>query len=96
MNSSPSRLHAIVRGRVQGVGYRWFILAKGRALGLNGQVRNLSDGTVEVSAEGSKTGLETLVEAIKKGPESSDVEQASIEWETYAGNYSGFEIAPTR
>jgi acylphosphatase len=96
MTAKLSRLHAIARGRVQGVGYRWFILAKGRALGLNGQVRNLSDGTVEVSAEGPKTDLESLVQAIKEGPDSSDVTGTSVEWETYAGNFSGFEIAPTR
>ena len=96
MTDQLSRLHAIVAGRVQGVGYRWFILAKGRALDLKGQVRNLSDGTVEVSAEGSKSVLETLAQAIREGPDNSDVERASIEWETYVGNFSGFEIAPTR
>jgi len=96
MSPDRARLHAIIRGRVQGVGFRWFVLAKARALGLAGEVRNLSDGSVEVLAEGAKTDLETLARAIKDGPDSSQVERATVEWEDFAGNFSGFEIAPTR
>ena len=96
MSETLSRLHAIVRGRVQGVGFRWFVLAKGRSLGLTGQVRNLSDRSVEVIAEGPKNLLETLAEAVSHGPDSSHVEDFTIEWENYSGSFSVFEIAPTR
>lgn len=96
MSKDLSRLHAISRGRVQGVGFRWFILAKARALGLSGQVWNRSDGSVEVSAEGPKADLEQLVKAVQEGPDSSQVDGTTIEWEDYAGNYTAFEIAPTR
>ena len=96
MTKPFARLHGIVRGRVQGVGFRWFVLSRGRSLGLTGEVRNLSNGSVEVSAEGFKADLEMLAVAIKEGPDSSHVEDFSIEWENYSGQFSAFEISPTR
>ena len=96
MTNARSRLHAVVKGRVQGVGFRWFVLAKARALGLSGEVRNLENGSVEVSAEGPRADLESLAEELKEGPASSTVEGTTIEWEKYTGHFSGFEIAPTR
>jgi hypothetical protein len=47
------RLHAVVHGRVQGVGFRYFVMREARALGLSGWVRNQADGSVEVEAEGA-------------------------------------------
>ena len=66
-------LHVVVRGRVQGVGFRWFVRERGRALGLTGWVRNLADGSVEVAAEGEPPALERLRMSLRQGPPGADV-----------------------
>jgi len=71
------RLHVLVRGRVQGVGFRWFVREAGRELGLAGWVRNRPDGTVEVAAEGSAAMLARLREELRTGPPGAVV--ASID-----------------
>jgi len=54
-------LHASVRGQVQGVGYRYFVIEKARALGLGGYVRNERNGGVEVLSQGPRPALERLL-----------------------------------
>jgi acylphosphatase len=66
-------LHVVVRGRVQGVGFRWFVRERGRALGLSGWVRNLADGSVEVAANGERRALERLRVLVGQGPPGADV-----------------------
>ncbi len=68
------RLHAVVRGRVQGVGFRWFVRETATALGLAGRVRNRSDGTVEVEAEGDDAAIADLRRELAKGPRGAAVE----------------------
>jgi acylphosphatase len=68
------RLHVRVAGRVQGVGFRWFIREEARRLGVAGWVRNLPTGEVEVLAEGEEAELTALARAIGKGPPGSRVE----------------------
>ncbi|HEX5368456.1 MAG TPA: acylphosphatase, partial [Dehalococcoidia bacterium] len=64
-NSERQMLRALVRGRVQGVGFRYFVQERASALGLAGFARNLSNGsTVEVVAEGPLSALEALLEAL--------------------------------
>jgi len=63
----------IVRGRVQGVGFRWFTQRTGRRLGLGGHVRNLPDGGVEVHACGPASVLAELEAALRAGPPGSRV-----------------------
>jgi acylphosphatase len=63
-----------VRGRVQGVGYRYFVLRQAEALGVSGFARNLADGGVEVVAEGSDASLEELESRLRDGPPFGDVE----------------------
>ena len=62
------RLDATVRGRVQGVGYRVFALREAMALGLDGSVANLGDGSVRVVAEGPRRDLEALLALLARGP----------------------------
>src|SRR5213595_3888362 len=62
------RLHAVVRGDVQGVGFRYFVQRKAQQLGLRGWVRNNDDGTVELVAEGDRGKLEDLERAVRAGP----------------------------
>jgi acylphosphatase len=61
-------LHALVRGRVQGVGFRWFVRERARQLGVRGWVRNRPDGSVEVEAAGDTASLEQLKRWLTAGP----------------------------
>jgi acylphosphatase len=63
----------IIRGYVQGVGYRWWARGEARRLGLDGWVRNCSDGTVELIAAGSPDAVRRLEEACRRGPAAARV-----------------------
>ena len=65
----------IVRGRVQGVGFRWFVDHEARQLGLSGWVRNNLDGAVEVLAMGSEQQLGALRKKLEKGPRAARVDE---------------------
>ena len=64
----------LVSGRVQGVGFRWYVLQAARRCGAGGDVRNLPDGRVELRATGSASRLASLLDEIRKGPRSSRVD----------------------
>lgn len=64
----------LVRGRVQGVGFRWFTQRTGEGLGLGGHVRNLPDGRVEVHASGPSAALDELERALGRGPMGARVD----------------------
>jgi acylphosphatase len=66
-------LHVVIRGRVQGVGFRWFVREQGRRLGVRGWVRNRPDGAVEVSADGDAAALEALRARLREGPPGAAV-----------------------
>lgn len=89
---SEARLVVVVRGGVQGVGYRYFARGQARALGLSGYARNLSDGTVEVVAEGPRAALEHLVAALWRGPAAAEVREVSTEWLAAEHTFDGFSI----
>jgi len=89
------RLHAIVEGRVQGVGFRYFTAESAIGLGLSGWVRNRWDGVVELVAEGERSKLEKLVGILWKGPRSSFVTQVKVVYLEATGEYKGFSIRQT-
>lgn len=64
-----------MRGRVQGVGFRWFVQQMAEQLGLGGWVRNRLDGTVELEAQGRPEAVSRLIQALQKGPPSAYVSQ---------------------
>lgn len=66
-------LFVAVRGRVQGVGFRWFVRERARALGLTGWVRNRDDGSVEVLAQGDERSLRQLRGLLGTGPSGANV-----------------------
>ncbi|HET7102768.1 MAG TPA: acylphosphatase [Terracidiphilus sp.] len=68
-------LHFLVKGRVQGVGFRWFVHREASELGLRGWVRNTEDGDVEVVAAGSQEDLTVLRECLRAGPRGSRVDR---------------------
>ena len=87
------RLHAEVTGRVQGVGFRDFVLRQANSRGLSGWVRNSDDGrSVELCAEGEDAALESLVEALREGPRFSRVEDVACEWSEATGGFSKFSM----
>jgi acylphosphatase len=80
-----------VKGRVQGVGYRWSAANEAKNRGINGKVKNLSDGSVYIEAEGYEDQLNGYVEWCRKGPGFSFVE--SVEVESFPPvNYADFRI----
>jgi acylphosphatase len=86
------RLHARVRGDVQGVGFRYFVERRARADGLDGWVRNDADGSVECVAEGPRPALESLLRALHKGPTGAAVERVDAEWEQARQEPGGFRV----
>ena len=82
---------AVVRGRVQGVGYRFFAMRAARELGVNGWVRNLSDGSVETLAEGDDAAMEQYLSRLRSGPLVSRVDEVAAESVEPQG-FASFEI----
>jgi acylphosphatase len=74
------RFVAVVEGRVQGVGYRFFALERARARGIAGSVRNLPSGGVEVDAEGPDEVLRAYLEELHQGPPAARVRDVSVRW----------------
>jgi acylphosphatase len=92
MMNDLAALHAVARGRVQGVNYRAFISRNAAALGLTGYVRNLPDNSVEITAEGNKKQLQTLIELLEKGPPAARVDNLELTWTGYTGQYRDFSV----
>ena len=80
-----------VRGRVQGVGYRYFVLREAESRNLTGFARNQSDGSVEVVAEGTEEGLRDLEALLREGPAFAGVESVEVEAIAPRGDL-GFQI----
>lgn len=89
------RLHARVEGRVQGVGFRYFVLDNAQPLGITGWVRNRWDGSVEVLAEGTKEVLENLLATIQRGPRRHTTTDVQVEWLDAKGEFRSFRIRRT-
>jgi acylphosphatase len=87
-----STLHAIVRGRVQGVGFRHFVRGHAQELGLDGEVRNLEDGSVEIVATGTAQDLERLLDQVRTGPAGAFVTDVSVGYDSRRRQPRGFHI----
>ncbi|HEY2955380.1 MAG TPA: acylphosphatase [Candidatus Eisenbacteria bacterium] len=92
MATDMHRVHLLIHGRVQGVGFRYFALRAARALGIRGVVRNLADGAVEVEAEGEQAGLARLVVAMREGPAGARITRVDEDWSEGPARHAGFEI----
>jgi acylphosphatase len=80
-----------VSGRVQGVGFRWFVEKEANGLGLSGWTRNISDGRVEVLASGTQAQQEALLARLHVGPRSSEVRGVEVNEEAPT-KVAGFSI----
>ncbi len=94
MNPSTSETEArwLVTGRVQGVGFRWFVLQAARELGIRGDVRNLGDGAVEIRARGAARDVAALLDVVRRGPSHSRVDVVERLGIDGAPAFDGFDI----
>ncbi|MCI0530681.1 MAG: acylphosphatase [candidate division Zixibacteria bacterium] len=93
MNDSEARVHLLISGVVQGVGFRFFVERKARQYGLTGFARNLPDGRVEIEAEGKRGMLKELINDCQVGPSSSQVSRVNLVWKQYQAEFKDFTIA---
>lgn len=85
-------LHAIVRGYVQGVGFRYFVIHQAQSSGLRGYTRNMHSGNVEVVAQGTRPNLEKLLVALRRGPSAAEVDEVQATWREPTEHFNGFHI----
>jgi acylphosphatase len=86
------RLEATIRGRVQGVGFRYHVMREARRLGLGGWVANEADGSVRTVIEGPPAALDLIEDAIRRGPPGAIVEQVSAVRMPSTGGFAGFTV----
>lgn len=89
---SLKTIRGLVSGRVQGVGFRYFVLRQARGSGVRGWVRNLADGRVEFVAQGEALAVGELIEQIHRGPSHAKVSDVDLENLNDAPGYADFEI----
>ena len=92
MSSDIHQLHAIVRGRVQGVNFRSSTVTQASRLGLSGWVRNQADGSVEVVAQGPRPALEQLLLFLQQGPHGARVSGVAPDWQAPSQTFRQFEV----
>jgi acylphosphatase len=95
MDENSARLHAIVSGLVQGVSFRYFVLEQARMFSITGWVRNLWNGGVEVTAEGSRENLENFLMKLHEGPSMARVDDVNVEWQSFNREFQDFRIRHT-
>lgn len=89
----PVRLKMRVRGLVQGVGFRAYVAGSATQMGATGWVRNVGEDEVHLIAEGPRTVLDRLVDAVRRGPRASRVDDSGLEWLSATGEFHEFRIA---
>lgn len=89
---SDERLDATVRGRVQGVGFRYFVIHQAMGLDLTGWVANEPDGSVRCVAEGPRPALDRLVAALEAGPSGAVVERVTVAWGPATAAFRSFDV----
>lgn len=89
------QLNAVITGRVQAVGFRFFVIRRATQRRLTGWVRNLANGDVEVMAEGSSEALSELLADLREGPPAAWVKSVQVQWRAATGQFDDFRVAPT-
>ena len=87
-----AQFHATIHGRVQGVSFRFYTQQQAEQLNVTGWVRNLPDGTVEMSAVGPTEALEELLKWLHHGPSGARVGRVDVDWIDTPETYTSFEI----
>ena len=91
-DAGRQRLEAVVRGRVQAVGFRYFVLREASRLGLDGWVANDADGSVRLVAEGDRDDLDRLAERVSVGPAGAQIADIDVRWTAAQGAGTGFSV----
>lgn len=86
------QVQLFVRGRVQGVYFRASTQREARRLGISGWVKNRSDGSVEILAEGEEDQLKELIAWANRGPSAARVERVDVRWRSFTGDFPDFRI----
>ncbi len=87
--------HLLIRGRVQGVGFRNYMAYKAQQLGIKGWVRNRSDGSVEALVQGTADAVGEMIACAQRGPRASEVSGVTVSESTGERDHSLFETRPT-
>jgi acylphosphatase len=87
-----ARIHVVVKGFVQGVGFRYFVYHRAIRLGLTGYVRNTFTGEVEIEIQGDRSLIEECIIDVKVGPRIAQVKDMTFEWLPIEKSYTRFEI----
>ncbi len=85
----------VVTGRVQGVGFRWFVENEASKIGIAGWVRNRQDGSVEVLASGTKPQLDALYDVLRRGPRAARVDNVEVTEEELTRDLKSFRVEGT-
>ena len=85
-------VHIVIKGKVQGVSFRYFTLKQARELEITGWVQNKPNGNVEAFAHGDKTNLELFIKKLQQGSSFSRVDNVMLNWKLAEKNYSDFSI----
>jgi acylphosphatase len=96
MDSTQMYRRYVVKGRVQGVGFRWYVEREARLLGVGGWVRNRDDGAVEVLASGTGSQLGSLYDRLREGPRAARIDGVEVDDASPFGGYQTFQIEETR
>lgn len=92
MDGDRKHLELLIRGRVQGVAFRYHAMNTARRLGLTGRVRNRMDGTVHLRAEGSQVALEQMARWAASGPDHARVDGCEARWSPAQDRWTDFRI----
>jgi acylphosphatase len=90
-----ARARVFIRGRVQGVNFRYYTQLEASKTAIKGWVRNLMDGRVEAVFEGEREDVERMIDWTKSGPAAARVEHVVVEWEAPTGEFSDFRVRMT-
>lgn len=82
----------IVKGMVQGVGFRYFVLNRATRLGVTGFAKNLFNGNVEIVLQGDRSLINDLIDEVRIGPRFADVQDITVQWKQIENIYTRFEI----
>ena len=85
-------VYIIIKGKVQGVSFRYFTLKQAQELNIVGWVRNIPNGTVEAVAQGDKINLELFIKKLEQGSSLSRVDDVILNWEHQKKDYENFAI----
>jgi acylphosphatase len=86
----PASIKGFVKGRVQGVGFRYFVRSGAQMHGLTGYAINLADGRVEFLLQGEPAGIERVIELVRRGPRHARVDEVTLEPAAECEAYTGF------